>query len=316
MHMRSLNWILSVGLLAAGPAAATEIEKDFHERFDVREGATLRLLHGEGEVSVEPWDESALDVTVRYRADFTKIGIGGTPDFDVEFRQDGGTVHVIGKETGGSMIGFRSTTRYEYLYTVRAPAWLRLDLEGEDGNVRIRDWKAEVSARIEDGDVRIEGLQGNLDVEAEDGNVEVSRCRVGRARILVEDGRVRVADCEGAFDVRSEDGSVSLERVVAGEVAVRTEDGDVSLDLRKGSRPDVNVRAEDGSVRVTVERGVSAEFSIATDDGSIRVDLPGAERVRTGEHEASGAIGGGGGRIRISTKGGSVSLREAGAPAK
>jgi hypothetical protein len=132
--------VLLVGL-AATTAAGKEIKKDYHETFAVQAGDRLHLVHGDGEVNIEPWERDEIDITVVYHTEFSKVGVGSDPDFEVEFRQSGGTVTVIGKEAQTVVVGFTSRRHYEYSYTIRAPEYLRLDLEGDDGDVQIVKWR-------------------------------------------------------------------------------------------------------------------------------------------------------------------------------
>ena len=64
----SLIVALCLGLMAtAGPAVAEEINREFHQEFDVQPGMKLVLEHGDGDVTVTPWSQDTLDVEVRYR---------------------------------------------------------------------------------------------------------------------------------------------------------------------------------------------------------------------------------------------------------
>jgi hypothetical protein len=76
-------------LLVAMTATASgkEIKKDFQKSFDVKEGVTLHLEHGDGDVTISPWDNDIVDVEVHYRAESKSLGVGGKVYFDVEFKQ-------------------------------------------------------------------------------------------------------------------------------------------------------------------------------------------------------------------------------------
>ncbi|MDX1385590.1 MAG: hypothetical protein R3190_18200, partial [Thermoanaerobaculia bacterium] len=119
--------VLAALLILAAPAAfAKVVERDFHRTFEVGAGDRLHLVHGDGDVTIEPWDRPELDVVVRFRAEFTRVGIGGETDFEVDFRQSGSTVHVVGREKGWSTVGLFYSRDLEYVYVVRAPASLAL----------------------------------------------------------------------------------------------------------------------------------------------------------------------------------------------
>ncbi|HDL19511.1 MAG TPA: hypothetical protein ENH29_10685, partial [Bacteroidetes bacterium] len=139
--------------------AAREIKKDFHKSFDVGEGAVLILHHGDGDVTVLPWDKDVIDVTVRYRLEYKSIGIGNRHDFDVEFRQNGEKVYVIGKERGsGISIGVQYSRRYEYTYKIRAPKYVELEFTGDDGDVEIDDRQGNIFLTLDDGNVDLSNI--------------------------------------------------------------------------------------------------------------------------------------------------------------
>ena len=175
------------------PALAREIDKDFHKTFDVSEGVVLRLDYGDGDVTIAPWDQDAIDVVVRYHADVKAIGFGTTPDFDVEFRQTDDRVTVRGIEGSSSGVYlFHSMNEYEYTYTIKAPSHVILDLRGDDGDLELSGWRADIECRVDDGDVQF--------TEVANGNTE----------ILIEDGDVRLSELSGDLVVRGDDGDVTV----------------------------------------------------------------------------------------------------------
>lgn len=132
-------FVLALSLVLAGPAAARVIDKHFHESFDVEPGAVLHLEHGDGDVTIEPWDRNVIDVEVTYRAEVATIGIGGDADFNVAFRQRGNTVRVIDRETGvGIVIGIHVEADEGDVVVRLAPGTsARFDLETDDGEIRL-----------------------------------------------------------------------------------------------------------------------------------------------------------------------------------
>lgn len=319
---------ICLAFLAAG-ASAERIERDYHETFDVDRGHRLELDFGDGDVIVEPWDQDKLDVRVRYDAEQKIVGVGKQASFEVEFRQSGNTVHVIGREGDTMGIGFFHHRVHEYVYEVRAPDYLALDLQGEDGDVEIEGWSGEISMRVEDGDVQlsaidsprtdlhiedgdvsIDRLSGELKFAGEDGDLRVSDCSLVDARVRLEDGDATFSRCEGSARFDLDDGTLALERFRPDGITVRTEDGDVELDFLASQAMDVEVRTGDGDVFVDLASDSSAAFTVDTGDGGIRIDMPGAVDVSKRESRASGQIGTGDGRLYIETDDGTVVLRE------
>jgi len=332
--MRNL-WVPAMVLLglsvSAGLLQGREIKRDFHRRFEAKEGTTLHLKYGDGDVTVTPWAKDEVDIEVRYHADCRGFGLGGGKrGFTVEFDQRGDDIYVTGEERSYRIvIGFSVRRVYEHTYTVRAPEYVELDLSGDDGDVSITGWKADISCRLDDGDLELRdiraertrirvadgdvsvlGFTGDVSLSGEDGDVELRDCLIGECRIRLDDGDLSIRKSSGDFDIGVADGRVSLDRIRAGTFQLRMEDGDADIYLLKGEELDADITADDGDVLVELEPGMAVSFFIDTDDGRIRLDLPGGESFRQGRHVASGEfLGGGDGRIRIRTEDGRVILR-------
>jgi len=330
MDIRSAVGLAGIVFLGvAPPAPAKQIERHFHQTYQVSPGDTLHLRHGDGEVEVTAWEKDVLDVEVRYRARVIRFGWGSDGDLDVEFRQDGRDIYVTERLDLRFNIGFMDADQYEYLYTVRAPAHLNLDLEGEDGSVRIRGWRGEVACRSEDGDVEVEDLAGpRARIETEDGDIRVASftgeltaasadgrvtvedCRNARLRLRTEDGQLRVRRCEGDIRIEGEDADVRLLEMRVQRLEVHTEDGEVWVELLKSEAPAVEISTGDGDVSVELEAGLSAAFVVDCDERRLHLDLPLAETPAKGERRTTGELFGGRGSIRIRVGDAHVSLSQ------
>lgn len=312
----------------AGAAAAEEINREFHETFDVEPGAVLKLVHGDGEVNISPWNQDKLDVQVRYRAKSrTVVGWSKKTEIDVSFRQDGNTIYVVGKEPSMVSIGVSSYQEHEYTYTVQAPSYLQLELVGEDGDVSIEGWKAEIDLRSEDGDMRlvsieapraeisvedgdleILGFAGDLSIDSEDGDVEIHDC-AGANKIRLEDGDLDLFECSGDFDVVTADGNIRMSRLKAENVEVQVSDGDIDLELLSSDQLNLLMRAGDGNVDVELDPKISATFDLQTRDGRIRVHSKSVSDLREERRRTTGRFGDGGGNIEITTSDGDITVR-------
>ncbi len=311
------------------PAWAVKIDRDFHEGFDVRGGFRLDIHHGDGDVVITPWDKDVIDITVHYRADVTRVGLGGPPDFDVEFKTGEDFIRVVGHMTPQGPAVFQSMRIYEYSYVIKAPAYVKLELSGDDGDVEIKGWRAEIDCSIDDGDVVLEdvansrtslslddgdviavGLSGEMRLSADDGDVRLCGCALSEARMSVEDGDITVTDSEGDYSVSLDDGDVLLDLKTSSDVRVRSADGDVEIIVRSGEVDEIDVATDDGDVVVTMPEGSSYSYRITMDDGHVRVAVPERGEFEKDEHAASGKVRGGQGRVRIRTSDGNVLLEE------
>ena len=314
-----------------GLVAAEEINKNFHQSFNVKEGDSLCLRFGDGDVTVVPWEKDVIDVSVRYRADIDVAGIrlGGRNDFDVEFRQSGNTVYVTAKEPSSGAIGFYNKKVYEYVYEIHSPGTVRLDLEGDDGDVMIENWRAEVECRVDDGDIHlkniaggrtdvrtddgdvtIDTLSGELTITIDDGDVILTACDLGSCRVDGEDGEVKIRQSKGSFDITVDDGNVIMERIEARGLHISAAEGNIEVDLLAGPALDAELKTEDGDIEINLEKGFSVSFHVSADDtDNIRLDLTGIESFKEDRYGKSGSINGGTGRMRVRTDDGDVTIR-------
>ena len=287
--MRFATTVVASLILTATTASAGLVDRHFHETFTVEPGATLHLDHGDGDVEITVWDRSEIEVDVTFRLEVKRIGIGEDPDFSVEMEQRGNDVFVGEADTDSWTVGiFHMSRQHEYVYRVRVPREVDLDLDGDDG------------------DVRIEGVVGRLDVGLDDGDLLLESLRLSRAVIETEDGDVRVRGGSGVFDIRVDDGDVRFEDVECVDLVVEAEDGEVELGLLGDGAVQWRVDTEDGDVTLRAEGELDAEVDLATDDGRIRHDLE--ERGDDRSDAVRGRLGDGKGRIRIRTEDGDIDL--------
>ncbi|MBD3413492.1 MAG: DUF4097 family beta strand repeat protein [Candidatus Aminicenantes bacterium] len=322
-------FLVILTLFIGSAPAAKEMNKHFHETFEVQKGDVLHLTHGDGDVMVVPWNKDMIDVEVHFRADVERVGIGQEYHFDVDFSQRGNSVYVTEKERSGFTIGFSSFKTYEYIYEIKAPEYIRLDLIGDDGDVDVQGWKQEIECRIDDGDVflkniqanririwgedgtvEIEDLKADLSISIDDGDIYLLRCDMPECRVEMEDGDTRIQKSSGSFDITSDDGDVIFYQTRADKLYIRANDGDIDLDLLKSDTLDADIKTDDGPVKMNLERGFSTSFYAYSDDGRIRIELENIDRFEDERHAKSGEINGGRGRIRIRTSDGNITMGE------
>jgi hypothetical protein len=327
-----LTFFLPVFFAGTGMAAAEEIDKNFHQSFNVKAGDSLSLRFGDGNVRLIRWEENTIDVKVRYRADIDHVGIslGRNRDFEVEFRQTANTVYVIGKEPSSASIGFYNKRVYEYVYEIRSPDYVALELDGDDGDVEIENWAAEIECRLDDGDIRlrnisgertqiwgedgnveIAGLSGDLNIEVDDGDIGLTDCDMKSCRVRSEDGKIMISRSKGSYDIVADDGDIIMEKIEAGGLNIRTADGDVEVDLLAAETLAADIKTDDGNIDMALGKGLSVSFYVSAEDAdSIRIDSDHVENFREDKHTKSGSIAGGTGRLRIQTADGDVTIRE------
>ncbi len=316
-------------LLTALPAEGGEIERDFNESFEVERGWALRVRHGDGDVTIIPWDKDIIEITVHYHAERKGFGGDSEYDFTVEFEEKNGVIEVSGKESKSGFMGLQVFILKDYTYTISAPRYIELDLHGDDGNIEIEKWSGQIEINLDDGDINLYGCEpdrtkiraadgdisldghsGSLDIVGDDGRIDIDRGKLRDCRIQADDGDIRIRDSEGDFYIEVDDGDIELLRIKTNVMDLRAQDGDIDIELLKTGNLDLEIRTDDGDIDLSLQSGISASFSIDVDDGRIRTNLPSAKNVQSGNSWMSGKLGKGKGNIRIRTSDGSVMLRE------
>jgi DUF4097 and DUF4098 domain-containing protein YvlB len=193
---------------------------------------------------------------------------------------------------GGVSVGVHARIRKEYTYTIKAPAYCVLDLEGEDGSVRIAD------------------MQGSLELKSDDGDIDLFQCSFAHAELSVEDGEIVVKSCRGDFEVECDDADLDFEDCTIAMLRIEAQDGDVDLDLIAEPVVDWEIRSDDGDVDLDFAGDLSAEFRLESDDGDMRLDIPGLLDVEKRRHSLFGVRGDGRGQVSIRTEDGDIRVRE------
>lgn len=294
-------------------------ELDFQHTFSISSGAKLILKHGDGDVFISPWENDEIDVEVVYSSK------NSDDDFKVEFDQRGNQFFVTEvKENRGFSI-FHSNRVIQYVYTIRAPSYVILSLSGDDGDVVINSWKANIKCDLDDGDltlseinaerteihgedgnVNITGFTGYLQLTTEDGDIQLTDCTETNATLRSEDGDVSVLDFVGDFNLETEDGTVKVDGFRVNSLGIRSEDGDITIGLLEAEGVDIST--DDGDVSLRVSRDLPFQFEINTDDGDIQVSLPGGTFEKRGDHTFLGTNHNGTRQFRITTEDGDIRL--------
>ena len=324
----SVQLVSIILLLSTSLIFAKEFKKEYHEQFSVSKGMTLNLRSGDGDVTIKSWDKDEVQVDIIYRADH-QGGSESDRTFEVDFDLTSRALHIIGEERTGSRYGIISRHIYQYTYDIKAPSYLMLDLDADDGNMNIAGWRSDIECTLDDGDLVLKDIEceetylkmadGNLTIEkiksdiaiwADDGDVDISDIEAKKCQLEIQDGSCVINDATGSYKIRFDDGDVKLNRVNANMIDVRGKDGRIELELINSINPDIVLQTDDGPIRLRVNPDISAELSIETDDGDFSINLSSESKVRENRKWYQSTLNKGEGDITIRTNDGSVKVRE------
>ena len=326
--MKHFIYAVLIGItLVSISSAKTVIDKNVHKEYDVKEGASLYLKHGDGNVNITSWSRDVVDIDIVYHATIIGMSRIKPKDFEVEFEKRGNRISVIGREP--QVIGLGSHRVHEYRYTIKAPSYVLLDIDGVDGNVSIEEWQNDIKVksidgnivlnRVEasvvdvgsvDGDLSLDEISGDVKAKTVDGNINIEDIDDTICRCKTVDGNISVEGGAGSFDAESVDGNISLDDIDALDINAHTTDGRIELGLLKSDDMDATLRTGDGSVHVRLADGSSVAIEIKTGDGRIRTNLSPVADLSTSDNSFRGAINGGRGSLYIRTGDGNVHIVE------
>jgi hypothetical protein len=139
----------AAALLHAADAPREFVEVMHSEHVDFPVGGTLRMLHSTGDLTIEGWDRSDVEITTsKMIADDPSERAKATHDLDAH--------HLVVKREGNGLVVAANSAWYTNLhleYTIKAP------------------YSAHLVVNHRSGDVYVDGLLGDIDVFLREGEV-------------------------------------------------------------------------------------------------------------------------------------------------
>ena len=231
-------------------------------------GLVVRSHKGRVQVSAGP------PRTVRVQATVRKAS-------SVHYRtyQEGDSVKVdveVTRRSGGADL------------VIAAPLETTVDLETNDGSIRLEGITAHCRVHSSDGRVELRDLSGDLDASTNKGAVEVFGL-VGSAMVRTSNGSARLRMVRGSVDVATVNGSIDfIGELPAGSASV--------------------LEAADGGVRMKLEGRPSLKLDASATNGGVSSSLPIVASVKEGS-DLIGTVGTGEADLRIRAYNGSISIR-------
>lgn len=269
---------------------ASEFSVREEKTFQVSGAAHLALSTFDGSIEVRGWDRNDVTVEVEKRGPDQ-----ATVDrIQVKAAQDGNRITIdVQKPSPLETSGFRASPGANLVVSVPS--------------------RTAVVARSGDGSITIRRVNGTLDLDTEDGSVRVESVK-GDIVIRTGDGSVDARHLEGGARISTGDGSIRAEGVLTG-LDVETRDGSVDVSARAGSRveSDWTVTTGDGGVRVELPDGLNAELDAQCADGRVHIDggpgQAGGEGEERERRSFRGRLGSGGKLLKVRTGSGSITVK-------
>ncbi len=216
--------------------------------------------------------------------------------------------------------------RVHLLAVITVPERTDLDIETEDGDVRLDKVNGRTRIYTEDGDLELSDVRGpSIELETEDGDVRAQLLEADKITLMTEDGDVQVDRIKGGrVRVVSSDGDIELRQIDADDVSVEAEDGDVELTVAakkltaECSDGDlvvtllkemaVDLRTDDGDIEINIAKNIGADLDLRGGHVSVRSKI--AIKGNVSRRSVRGEINDGGPTIRAKSDDGTILVRE------
>jgi len=309
----------------ASLVSAKTFEKEFEHQFeDVQKDRRLILKHGDGDVTIETWNQDRIDVLVYYKISATGL-TSMNDDFYVEFIERNTDYMVIGHEP--SIRVFMGGVRVNYTYHIKMPAYVTLKTLGADGDIEISDHEADIDIRLTDGDIyladceadeinlittdgdiRLKRINADLSIQSTDGKVDIDESSSNLGSIRLTDGDIRLSHAKGNFRLQSTDGDIDLNRMHVSQLFAKSSDGDITIDIIQTTDTDVDIETGDGDIVLTLPSSTNAGIRAYSNDGEIKSTIDNISEKESHEHYFQGIMKNGDGYIKIRTGDGDIYL--------
>lgn len=269
-----------MGLVSAGMAAQAATLKDrFQQTYPLQAGGTVRLDNVNGGVTIEAWDRNEVQVVAdkEVKAKTDDIARKAMQQVQIQVDKGSGRLDIVTKlpKRDNGLFEWMSgnNVNINVKYQVKVPRNAALDIETVNGGIRLAGTHGKVTAETTNGALTIDGVHGDL-------------------RLGTTNGSISVARSAGAVDASTTNGSIEVELT----------------EVPDGS--DLVFETTNGGVTVRLPRDIRVSLDAATSNGRVSSDFDVSGADSKSRRRLSGDINGGGGKLRVRSTNGSVTIEE------
>lgn len=287
-------------LMLAVALQAYAAEKTFDRTYAASPGGRLKVSTDVGDVTVTADGGSSVRVLVKMKGREKDL-----EKFDVEARETGGGVEVIGKlRTSGW--AFWKSWDSEVTFTIAVPKEYNVRVSTAGGDIGVSGVKGEVDGETSGGDVRIASVEGRISAETSGGDIAVEGIG-GDVKAQTSGGDIRVSGARGRLELSTSGGDIQA-RDVDGRIAAETSGGNITI-AATGDNQGIAAETSGGDIEISIKRSAGANIEAVTWGGDVSCDLPVTMQGKMSEGQIKGTINGGGNPIRAKTSGGDVRIK-------
>ncbi|HTK56007.1 MAG TPA: DUF4097 family beta strand repeat-containing protein, partial [Gemmatimonadales bacterium] len=176
--------------------------------FAVRQGQRLDVDNFSGSITVSAWNDDRIRISAPSSSDAFSVDAGSI------------TVHVSTQAEDHGGPG-------DSELTIQVPAWMELELSGNEVAISTSGTRANVKANTVQGDVTIDGGEGAIEATSVEGDLTISNVK-GRVELSTVEGKVDLRNISGSgLDIETVDGDIDMTAVTSTNISSSSVDGDI-----------------------------------------------------------------------------------------
>ena len=260
--------------------------------FAVRSGQRLDVDNFGGSITVTAWNQDRVRVATRGDGDPFTVDVGPV------------TVHVGTQSEDDHGPG-------ESDLTIQVPAWMELNLSGNEVDITTRGVRAGIQANTVQGSITVDGGEGTVDLNSVEGDISVSNVR-GRVQLNTTEGSVTLRGVSGTeLDIETVDGDIDMGGVSTPNIEANTVDGNIKWNGTLAPDGAYRFSTHDGDLMLGITGDPDAQVSVETFDGTVDSDWPVTLRGTNQHNKMTFTLGSGRARLELSSFDGTISLKRA-----
>lgn len=158
---------------------------------------------------------------------------------------------------------------------VTIPAWARLDVSSDNGDLTFIGTPARLHAETVNGQITVKGGSGTASLESVNGNFNVTDFHGEKMSIDATSGDITVTGGTGSFGVESVNGAIHLRDMRATDVQASSVNEVVEYSGTLDPRGTYDIESHNGGINLWLPADVSARMKISTFNGEFTSpDIP------------------------------------------
>jgi len=256
--------------------------QDQEKSFTVNTGDLLDVSTSMGNITIDTWDKSEVNVVVKNIID-SELSL-------LTMEQSGGKVIVKFKGEDSDNIEFDITI----------PSEFDLDLSTGGGNITLKsDLNGKIDASTAGGNISLKNIDGKADISTAGGNITVGDIN-SKADISTAGGNIKVGDINSNADISTAGGDMNIGNI-NGTADISTAGGNIKVGNIKGA---ADVSTAGGNIYV---ENIGGNAEISTGGGNIKVgSVSGSAELNTGGGNIS--LEAATGKVEVNTGAGNINL--------